>query len=134
MLQPLRQTFLSCYKISANITFLVDEILRSTLPSLNQWKLNSVQQFHRNPFRVKCEDPSTIFWSLRNFSIVQHGSSQFWKWVKQRFFCLPFCASTIMDLSQMVIASKIWNDFHQNWFHTYSNTSSRFSQIAIEKD
>ena len=42
--------------------------------------------------------------------------------MKQRIYCLPFCASIIMDLSQMMIASKMWNESFPLLFRKYSNT------------
>ena len=116
MLQPWGQTLLSCYKITANIKFLLKPTFRLTYPFFNHWKLLSSQHFERRQFRLKWENLTFKYWTSENFILKQKGSSVFWKWIKQRFMCLPFCATTIMDLSQMVISSNMWNDSQPDWF------------------
>ena len=117
-LQPSGQTLLSCYKITANIKFLADQLDRSNYPIFSQWKLISLQHINKNPFRVKWADLSSMFWSSENFTIIQKGNSEFWKWIKQRLFCIPYCAATITDLCHIVISSKAWDKLDPNWVYT----------------
>ena len=108
MLQPSGKTLLSCNKITANMKFLLDPVLRATHPYFSQWKLKSYQHFERRPFRLKWEKLNSVYWSSEHFILKQRSGSDFRKWIKQRLFYLPFCATTIKDLSQMMISSIIW--------------------------
>ena len=54
---------------------------------------------------------------------INHPSFSQWKLISTQHFerSLLICATTIMDLSQMVISSNMWNEAYPSWFYTQSN-------------